>query len=275
MKLGIIQDWTEDGFRYAASKGLDGVEYCVNGGYNADEFAAKAPQIRAWSEQYGVVVGAMGRWGMTRIDSNGVPLENALHDDKTLIDAASVIGCPVYNCGCNWAENLSFEDNCRSAIAYFSQLLAHAEGKNVKVAVVNCDWDNFVVEPKVWEVVFAALPQLGIKYDTSHCIGRGGDYLAEMRDWGDRIVHFHVKGSSYIGGKHYDDPPAGLDDVHWGPVMNLLYTKGYNGMLSIEPHSSKWEGERGQWGVDFTIRYIRPFIMPENYGAQNESPYMP
>ena len=39
MKLGIIQDWTEDGFRYAASKGLQAVEYCVNGNYDPIDVA--------------------------------------------------------------------------------------------------------------------------------------------------------------------------------------------------------------------------------------------
>jgi len=33
-------------------------------------------------------------------------------------------------------------------------------------------------------------------------------------------------------------------------------------------------GVRGQWGVEFTIRYIRPFLMPENY-TYNGTPYMP
>ena len=275
MKLGIIQDWTEDGFRYAASKGLDAVEYCVNGNYDAAAFAAQAPQIRAWSEQYGVSVGSMGRWGMVRVDADGTPIPESVRADETLIDASSAIGCPVYNCGCNWAENLSFPQNCKTAIAYFAHLLDYAAGKNVRIAVFNCDWDNFVVRPDVWKIVLGSLPELGLKYDASHCIGRGGDYLSEILEWGDRIYHFHIKGISYIAGEHYDDPPAGLDDIRWGPVMNLLYTKGYDGMLSIEPHSDKWRGTRGQWGVDFTIRFIRPYIMPENYGDAQASPYMP
>ncbi len=275
MKLGIIQDWSESGFRYAADKGLDGVEFCVNGKYDTQEFAARVPDIRAWSLHYGVCVGAMGRWGMRRIDDDGMPIPDALRDDLTLIDAASALGCPVYNVGCNRSETLTFPQNCEAAVRYFSKLLEYAADKNVRIAVVNCDWDNFVVSPNEWQFVLGALPALGIKYDTSHCIGRGGDYLAEMRDWGERIYHFHVKGSSYIGGEHYDDPPAGLDDVRWGPVFNLLYTKGFNGMASIEPHSSKWQGAMGQWGVDFTIRYIRPFILPDNYADDGDNPYMP
>ena len=47
-----------------------------------------------------------------------------------------------------------------------------------------------------------------------------------------------------------------------------------NGMLSIEPHSNHWMGTRGQWGVEFTIKFITPLIMPEDY-TYNGSPYMP
>ncbi len=274
MKLGIINGWEEKDFAYVIEKGLDCVEYCVNYKYDSNEFLSKVPEIKANSEKYGVAVGSIGRWGMDRLDDAGVVLPNALQDDKNLIDAASQLGCPVYNCGCNRAEAISLADNYRVAIDYFAGLIAYAKGKNVKIAVYNCDWSNFVYSPEQWSVVLGALPELGIKYDTSHCIGRGCDYLKEMRDWGDRIYHFHLKGTMYVDGKGYDDPPAGLDQTQWGAVMNLLYTKGYNAMVSIEPHSGKWKGAMGQWGVDFTIQYIRPFIMPDNY-ADTVSPYMP
>lgn len=275
MKLGIIQGWDEAGFQYAASKGLYGVEFCVNAQYDTEEFSKQVPQIQSYIQKYGVAVGSMGRWGQTRIDENGKIIESALQDDKRLIDAASALGCPVYNVGCNRTEGKSFEENCQIAIDYFAKLLAYAEGKNVKIATVNCDSVNFVLTPKEWSVIHTALPTLGIKYDPSHCVSRNGDYLKEMLDWCTRFYHFHIKGTLYIDGEHYDDPPAGLDEIHWGPVMNILYTQGYNGMLSIEPHSGYWKGAMGQWGIDFTIRYIRSMLMPDDLDENSVSPYMP
>lgn len=275
MKLGIIQDWNESGFQYAASKGLDAIEFCVNGKVNTADFVPEVPKIKSYIEKYGVAVGSMGRWGQVRIDENGEVIPSALLDDQRLIDAASELGCPVYNVGCNWTEGKTFMENCQIAINYFSTLLDYAKGKNVKIATFNCAWDNFVVSPKEWNVVHGTLPELGIKYDCSHCISRKGNYLQEMVDWCERFYHFHIKGVMYIDGQGYDDPPAGMDDIRWGPVMNILYTKGYNGMLSIEPHSRYWKGKLGQWGVDFTIRFIRPYIMPDNYGEDTASPYMP
>lgn len=274
MKLGIINGWSEGCIKYVHEKGLEAVEFCVNDKYDSAEFLAQADKIKSYSEKYNVAVGSMGRWGMKRIDDNGEIIPEALEHDKNLIKAASIIGCPVYNCGVNYTDSKSFHDNCEIAINYFGILLNYAKDKNVKIAAYNCAWENFVVEPKVWNVVLSALPELGIKYDASHCIGRDGNYLVEMRDWGDRFYHFHLKGSVDIDGEGYDDAPAGMDDIKWPVVMDILYTKNYNGMLSIEPHSHFWKGKKGQWGIDFTINYFRPFIMPEDYEF-DDNPYMP
>ena len=274
MKLGIINGWDEDSFKYVKGKGLEAVEFCVNHNHDADEFRSKAEEIKGYSEKYGVVVGSMGRWGMERIDESGNIIESAMHSDKVLIDSASIIGCPVYNVGINYIDSMSYYDNCQNAIKYLSALLDYAKEKNVKIATYNCDWSNFVYNDKAWSVIHTALPELGIKYDPSHCLNRGDDYLKELRDWGERVCHVHIKGTLYIDGERYDDAPAGLDSINWGGIMDVLYTKDYNGMLSIEPHSGYWQGKKGQWGIDFTIQFIRPYVMPDNYGLE-KSPYMP
>jgi len=274
MKLGIINGWEEGNFSYVREKGLDAVEFCVNHNYDADEFLSRAAEIKGYSEKYGIPVGSMGRWGMDRIDEDGKVIAKALHDDEALIDAASIIGCPVYNVGVNYTDKFDFEENCRIAIDYLSALLDYAKDKNVRIATYNCDWGNFVVDEKAWKIVHTALPDLGLKYDASHCLSRGGDYLKELRDWGDRVYHVHIKGVLCIDGEGYDDAPAGLDGINWGGLLDVLYTKDYDGMLSIEPHSSYWKGKKGQWGIDYTIKYIRPMIMPEDY-KYDENPYMP
>lgn len=274
MKLGIINGWDEGNFKYVKDKGLEAVEFCINFGNDTALFLSRAAEIKGYSEKYGIAVGSMGRWGMDRIDEKGEIIPSALQDDKNLIDAASVIGCPVYNVGINYIDSMSFYDNCQNAITYLSMLIDYAREKNVKIATYNCDWCNFVYNDKAWSVIHTALPELGIKYDASHCLSRRGDYLKELRDWGDRVCHVHIKGVLYIDGDGYDDAPAGLDQINWGGIMDVLYTKDYNGMLSIEPHSRYWKGKKGQWGIDFTINYIRPFIMPEDYEF-DENPYMP
>ena len=132
---------------------------------------------------------------------------------------------------------------------------------DMKIAVANCDWNNFVVTPADWEIVIGELPALTIKYDCSHAYNRGDDYLREINDWGEHISHFHIKGTTHAGKKPVDDPPAGMDDIKWGSVFSILYARKYDGGLSIEPHSETWQGELGYAGIKFTQNYIKQFII--------------
>ena len=263
MKLGIINHWNEEGFIYAAAKNLDFLEFDVNGGNPTEKFAELTDNINKWSKKYGVAVGAIGRWGETRINADGTVNEEGKKSDLSLIESAAKVGCPVYLCGVNYVDSKSYDENIEIAIAYLKDLVAFGNTKGMKVAVYNCDWSNFVFNPKAWSKILPNVPGLGIKYDPSHAMGRNSDCFAELRDYAKYVYHFHVKGVVKIEGREYDNAPAGLDMIPWGAVMDMLYTNGYKGGLSIEPHSSKWHGRRGEWGIDFTIKYMSQFLMPD------------
>lgn len=275
MQLGIITTPTEVGYKYVRGLGLGYGEFTINHNINSKEILDRVPLLTELGKKYDVKVGSVGRWGQIRVDENGHIIEEALQHDKNVIDTASELGCPVFNCGVNKAEKLNFHDNVEMAIDYFGRLIEYGKSRNVKIAVYNCDWANFVYNEKTWDFILPALPELGLKYDTSHCIYRGGNYLSEMSRYGDRIYHFHLKGALVIDGKRYDDPPIGLDGTNWGAVMDVLYTKRYNGQLSIEPHSEYWKGDLKDWGVNFSINYIKPYIIEGDYNAEGGSAYAP
>lgn len=268
MRLGIIAAPVEESFKMAAGKGLDFLEFCINGNQNpeknstqnVEELSQNVENLKRWMDQYNVAVGSIGRWGPDRIDTEGNIIQSELEASKKLIDVASLVGCDNYVCGCNYVETLSFYQNCTSAIQYFSELIEYGKSKGVLISVYNCRWNNFVVEPVAWNIILGHLKELGIKFDPSHCIYAGGDYLKEMRDWGHRFNHVHIKGSLRIEGKRFDDPPAGLDETNWGAFMAVLYAVKYNRGLSIEPHSANWKGELGEWGVDFTVEYMKKLL---------------
>lgn len=279
MKLGLISDWSEDGIKRVRDYGLDYTEFCINGDIDSAAVLSDEGGIRDRLARHGVKVGACGRWGMKRLDTEGNVITEARQHDYNVIDLCEKIACPVFNCGVNFVQGLSFEENCKRAVDYLSHLLIYGEERGVKIAVYNCDWENFICDPKVWDVVLPQLPKLGLKYDPSHCINHNRTfekYLPEIRDYGDRIYHFHLKGVTYIDGKPYDEPPVGLDSIRWGNVFDLLYTKDYDGVCSLEPHSPRWTGKKASWGVSFSIGYMKPFFMPEDYAGRNGSnPYQP
>ncbi len=263
MRLGIIADWRERGFEFVEKMGLSEIEICVNVGDNVADFCAESQSIAARANEKGIKVCSLGRFGAERVLNSGEINDKEYKSDIEMIDAAQAIGAPYYLVGVNYAETKDYNWNIDNAVSYLTKLCKYAQTKNVQVLVYNCSWGNFIYDQKGWDAVLPRVPELGIKYDPSHCFGRGGDILKELRDFGKFVKHFHVKGTIYIDGQHFDDPPAGLDQIPWGPVMDTLYACDYNGTLSIEPHSSIWSGARGEWGIRFTIDFMSKFIMPE------------
>lgn len=261
MKLGIIAPPNEESFIMAKSKGLDFLEFCINPNCDSEEFLRNLPQIKQWMDKYGVEVGSIGRWKVNRIDERGNIVPEELNLSYRLIDAANYLNCTNFVCGCNYQDNLSYYENCTAAINYFSKLIEYARSKNVKISTYNCRKVNFVHNPMAWTIIHGHLKELGIKYDPSHSRYAGADYLKEMVDWGDRFYHVHLKGSLIVDGQRFDDPPAGLDQTDWGSFISILHAKGYEGGLSIEPHSSVWSGELGDRGLDFTIQYFKSLVL--------------
>lgn len=258
MKLGMITWIHENDFQKAKARGLEFVELDVND--RAEEFLTHLEEIAGYSEKYEMPVGAIGRWGTQRICKDGICKEE-LELECKLLKAAARLNCGIYITGCNYVEELSYFENCKLAIEYFEQLIAAGREQGVKIATYNCRWNNFVHSPMAYTMIHGYLKDLYIKYDTSHCIYAGGDYLQETKDWGDRFLHVHLKGALEIGGGRFDDPPAGMDQTNWGAFLAILYAKGYDGNLSIEPHSENWRGELGEKGIDYTIRYFRNLML--------------
>jgi len=270
MKLGIIAGWKENDFKMAKRHGLSFLEFCVNVGINvAEVFTPCIPDIKANMEKYGVGVGSIGRWASYRIKEDGTISDEEFKADCLLIDACVELGSPVFVCGCNPVRGKTREEMYEIAVAYFTKLVEYASPKGIKVAICNCSWNNCIHQPRDWAYVLPRVPGLSLKYDASHAKNEGRDFMAEIRDWGDKFAHFHIKGNLTINGSVYDEPPAGLDTFNWGAIIGMLYTKNYNGGLSIEPHSRYWLNNKvGDWGISVTVKTITPFIMPEDYSME-------
>lgn len=272
MKLGVISGWeSNQSFERAKNIGFKGVEFCVNFNRDDKRFLECSEDIRAELEKRGLETFSVGRWGMDRIDENGKMIAEAIEGDMRLVSAAAKLGSPVFNMGINYTEKLSYEDNIAVALEYIEKINNFAKDKNVKVALFNCAWKNFLVSPKEWELIFRELGDVGIKYDPSHAVKRANSYdtyLQEMVDWTEKFYHFHAKGTLFVNGVHYDDPPCGMDGINWGPVFDILITKGYKGNVSYEPHSQYWTGSKGMWAIEFSKKFLDKFFIPEDYCSE-------
>ncbi len=260
MRIGRIANWYGKGFGYVKDAGLEFVEMCCNSAEEAAGVVRDKDVIRAELAKAELPFSCLGRWNHD-IQQNGKIDPDKVPSYLDLLDTAVVLGAKTFVCGCNYDNSISLFRNYENAIGFFGTLCDHAKGKNIKVAVQNCDWNNFVVSPKQWEVILGELPDLYIKFDASHAYNRGENYLEELSDWGERVAHVHIKGTTHAGRRGVDDPPAGMDDIRWGSLFSVLYARHYDGDLSLEPHSAVWMGELGEAGVRFTRDYIRRFVL--------------
>ena len=259
MKLGIIApSHDKSGLLYAKNLGLSYAEFDVNGD-DVSYLTDIACELKEYSETIGVSICAVGRWGRPRINADMSVNEKERSDEKALIDFCEKVGCPVYICGVNYVEGQSYYSNITAAINYIGSLIEYAAGR-VKICTYNCDWNNYIDKPREWDIVHGHLKELGIKYDPSHAINGGRDYMREIVGYGSRVYHIHLKGTINVGGVHVDDPPAGLDTVNWGAFLSVFRKYGYDGVLSIEPHSATWQGELGDKGVRYTVEYFKRML---------------
>lgn len=268
MKLGMICESMQDqygpvAFSSCEKLGLDFIEVCCNFDKDTDDFLAKVSETKKYVENSPVKIGSVGRWNL-HANKGGIIDAKELDKNIRLMNAAAEVGSPVFVCGCNYDGDVSRYKNYGAAIEYFSRITEEANKIGIKAATYNCDWGNFVCHSAAWDIILQEVPDLWIKYDPSHAFHRTRgylNYLEELDRWLPRIAHMHVKGAAYLNGEGIDDPPAGMDQIDWNTVFVLIYKYGYDAGLSIEPHSSVWNGELGEKGVQFTIDFIRKFML--------------
>ena len=300
MKLGIIVKPEAEGFRHAKELGLDFVEIDLNypkyWGCPMAEVTPKIPELKKAIEETGIEVGSVGRWASWIIDDNGNVIEDEWNEVKAVIDFGAELGASHFLCSVNYNKNLTYYGNITASIKVLRDIVAYSEAKGIKACIVNCMMgDNYIRTPEQWKLVLDEVPGLTIKYDPSHSFVHGGENGAYMKEgmlWGDRFGYVHIKGVIQIGdskeGDHwsmknlaeeiptlaeiamqqrkddfkiYDNPPAGIDSINWRGFFATLYQNDYDGYLSIEPHSQTWQGEKGQKGIKYTIKYIRDLML--------------
>lgn len=300
MKLGMIYPCDVRSFDNAKDLGLDFVEFDLNhpdywGTSIIRDIMPMADSIAAKAKETGVFVGAVGRWGSQVIDNDGNVIEEEFAEVKAGIDFCEIVGCENFLVSVNYVNNLTYYKNITASINYLNMVVEYAKSKNVTVSIVNCMMGgNYIRTPAQWDLVLDEVPGLKIKYDPSHSFVHGGEngaYMKESLLYGNRFGYIHIKGvvqtgdseeastwdkhdlakkhpelkdeimQSGYGHDNYDNPPAGLDAINWRGFFGAIYKHDYDGLLSIEPHSASWHGEKGDKGVKYTINYIRSLMI--------------
>src|ERR1700760_4113365 len=124
---------------------------------------------------------------------------------KRVIRAARMLGLPVVSTfvGRDWTKSVG--DNWPHFLSVWGDLIAYAEDQGVRVAIENCpmlftadEWPggkNLAASPVIWRRMFADIPSknFGLNFDPSHCILQHMDPELPLREFRDRVFHFHAK----------------------------------------------------------------------------------
>ncbi len=260
MTLGIISNPDRKSLERVKGFGIGEVEFDINIGWDIPKFQSEIPEIKKNLQELGLTLSSIGRWGPDKVTADGKLIEEEIEISKILIDATAELGGKVFMTGCNKQESHTLYQAFTHAIEYFRILNDYAKEKGVRCAIYNCDWNNFIHSPAQWDIILPEVEGLGIKFDPSHAYYRNDDVLQQIVDYGQYFAHVHAKGGLKSNGQRVDDPPVGLGTLDYAPIMAALYAKGYQGSVSLEPHSPVWQGELGEAGIRYSKAYLEKLI---------------
>ncbi|KAB8161266.1 TIM barrel protein [Streptomyces sp. 3MP-14] len=174
----------------------------------------------------------LGNWGSHATD----PLSADLATLDALARRAEVLRC-------RWVRVMSYPggglpaDRWRALVLErLTRLAERAERLGLTLLVENCSgWAGTSAERLAWLLDEIASPALGVLFDTGNGVPHGYDGLAMLERLLPRVRHVQVKDARHEGGRvHYTLPGRG--EAQLPAMLDLLWSAGYRGPLSIEPH---------------------------------------
>ncbi len=304
MKLGfvsaILDEWTfEEMIDTAAAMGFQCVEVaCWPKGRAERRYAGvshidvadlteeKAEYIRNYCNERNVDISALAFYPNVMEEDEEKRQANISHLKK-VIDASAVLGVHLVTTFIGRDQTKTVEENLELVKEIWPPILAHAEEKNVRIAIENCpmlfgreQWpggQNLMTSPANWEKIFEILPNenLGINYDPSHFVWQMMDYIKPLYQFRNKIFHVHYKDIKLyedelkkVGTMAYPlDYMApklpGLGDVNWGKYVSALTDIGYDGFTCIEVEDKAFEGTRDKIldSLKLSKKYMDQFII--------------
>lgn len=304
MKLGfvsaILGEWTfEEMIDTAAAMGFQCVEVACWPKGRADRRYAgvshidvadlteeKAEYIRNYCNQRNVNISALAFYPNVMEEDEEKRQANISHLKK-VIDASAVLGVHLVTTFIGRDQTKTVEENLELVKEIWPPILAHAEEKNVRIAIENCpmlfgreQWpggQNLMTSPANWEKIFEILPNenLGINYDPSHFVWQMMDYIKPLYQFRNKIFHVHYKdiklyedelkkvGTMAYPLDYMSPKLPGLGDVNWGKYVSALTDIGYDGFTCIEVEDRAFEGTRDKIldSLKLSKKYMDQFII--------------
>ena len=225
----------------------------------------------------GAVISSLGVYG-TSLETGEKDVET-LRSWEALIDNAHRFKADVV-CGFTGrVRGKRVDESIPRFKEVFGRLAERAAGKGVRLAFENCqmggtwasgDW-NIAHNPAAWQLMFDAVPapNLGLEWEPCHQMVTLIDPIAQLREWGHRIVHLHGKDATVMWDvvrRHgilgpnpfaYHRTP-GFGDSNWADIISLLRQHNFKGSIDIEGwHDPVYKGELEMTGQVRGLNYLK------------------
>lgn len=223
-----------------------------------------AEKVKELCEETGVSISGLGYYPNPLAPD---PAEARVYVDhiRKVIRAAELLGVGVVNTFIGRDQTKTVDENWPQFLKTWKPLVKFAEDHGVKIAIENCpmsftrdEWPggkNLATSPAIWRRMFNDIPSanFGLNFDPSHFVWQGMDYVRVLREFKDKLFHFHAKDArvdrdrlnevgllAYPLDYHTPKLP-GLGDVDWGRLCSVL-VEVYDGPVCIEVEDRAYEG---------------------------------
>lgn len=252
----------------------------------------KADEIKTYFKEYGLTISSLAYYD-NNLDRDPARRTFINNHVKKVIDAAVMLEVPLVGTFVGRNIDKNMEENFDEFEVVFTELVSYAEEKGIKLMIENCDMKGWQIPgmpgtisytPELWEEMFRRVPSknFGLNFDPSHLIPQFIDYLKAAEDFADRILHVHAKDAEILpeglskyginnrqlfrsnedhtGYWRYRMPSLG--QVDWEKLINLLRSKGYEGVVSTEHEDPLYEGteEKVKEGLVIGLKHLEKFI---------------
>jgi len=235
-------------------------------------------------DKFGLRAAAIG-WRGNLLDPDLERREAALAHLARMVEAAATLGIPIVTCqvGRDPATTLG------NSIAEFARRVRpvadQAAGSGVRLAVENSPMVGRDVEdapssaafaPELWEKLFTHLrsPAVGLAFSPGDHLWLGGDVLAAVTDYAEKIFHIHALDVELLDQRRQDcsilRPMGGwwryrlpgLGSVDWRRLVDRLHELGYAGDLVVRHEDPVWQGslEKVKTGLGLARRHLVQFL---------------
>ena len=246
----------------------------------------KADDITEYCRKKNIRISALAYYP-NPMDADETKRKASIRHLLKVIDASHMLGVNLVTSFIGRDQNKTVEENLKLVKEIWPEIINHAEGLGVKIAIENCpmlfgpdEWpggQNIMTAPDIWEKVFDILPgnTLGLNYDPSHFVWRMMDYIEPLYTFRDKIFHVHFKdiklypeklkrvGTMAYPTSYMSPKLPGLGDVDWGKYVSALTDIGYQGYSCIEVEDKAFENSRERIldSIRISKRYLSQFVI--------------